>query len=232
MEKDSGRDLLFELEIERQVNAERKNRVLTILGICICAVLIPILICNIILIIKGYINPDEVPSINGYKPMMVLTDSMSPTIKSGDLIIIKEVDPDNLNVGDIITFFDPAGNGQTTVTHTITSVIRTNDVLMFETKGDNNNAPDRLLVEPDAVIGVYVFRIPIVANIAIYMQTVPGLIICFFVPLSALLLYDYVRRRNYEKKNDFKKQVLLSELDFLKNQKSITENSLENKDTK
>ena len=233
MDTDRGRKLLFELEIERQLDAEKKNRALTILGICICAVLIPILICNIILIIKGYINPYEVPSINGYKPMMVLTDSMSPTIKSGDLIIIKEVDPKTLEVGDIITFFDPAGNGQTTVTHTVKSISVENEKLMFETKGDNNNTPDRLLVEAEAVIGIYQFRIPIVANIAIYMQTVPGLIICIFVPLSALVLYDYVRRRNYEKQNDFKKQVLLTELALLKaGNKKLKDNKTENKDTK
>ena len=189
---------------------------LTVLGICLCVVLIPLLICNISLIIQAYKNPDEVPGINGYKPMMVLTDSMSPTIKSGDLIVIKEVDPNSLKVGDIITFFDPAGNGQTTVTHTIKSICTENGVLMFETQGDNNNAPDRLLVEAEAVIGIYGFRLPLVANGVMFMQTVPGLVLCIFGPMGIFILFDLKRRREYEKQQELEREGLLAELSSLR----------------
>lgn len=192
---------------------------LTILGIFLCAILIPLLFCNISLIIQGYQNPDEVPGIKGYKPMMVLTDSMAPTIKSGDLIIIKEIDPNELKVGDIITFFDPAGNGQTTVTHTIISICTENGKLMFETKGDNNNAPDRLLVESEAVIGVYMYRLPILASVAMFMQTVPGLILCIFVPLGIFILCDLRRRRLYEKQYDYETQALMAELSSLRSER-------------
>ena len=189
---------------------------LTIIGICLCAILIPILICNISLIIQGYRNPDKVPGIQGYKPMLVLTDSMAPTIKSGDLIIIKEVDPNTLKEGDIITFFDPAGNGKSTVTHTIVGVNTENGKLRFKTQGDNNNTPDRLLVDADAVVGVYQMRLPMVATVVMFMQTVPGLILCIFLPLGVFIAYDLIRRRLYEKQYNDDRQRLLDELNALR----------------
>ena len=124
-----------------------------------------------------------------------------------------------MEIGDIITFYDPAGNGQTTVTHTINNIIIENEKLMFETKGDNNNTPDRLLVESEAVIGVYVFRIPIVAKVAMYLQTLPGLILCIFLPLGIIILYDLIRRRRYEQMQEIERQEMMLELLSLRSER-------------
>ena len=72
------------------------HRVLTIVGTVLCIILIPILLINITLIAKSYINKDEVPSIGGTFPLIVLTDSMVPEIYSGDLIICKTADAEDI----------------------------------------------------------------------------------------------------------------------------------------
>ena len=214
-----------DLDAKKKLMTNIVQKTLTILGIILCVILVPLLIINIILIIQGAVNPDEVPGIMGYKPMMVLTESMDPKIKSGDLIIIKEIDPTSLKEGDIITFFDPAGNGHSTVTHRIETIIEDpENGLCFETKGDNNNTADRLYVEAEAVVGIYLFRIPVVANIAMFMQTVPGLIICIFVPLVAFVAYDLIRRRQFEKSQKDDKDALLAELEYLRAEKAKMEN--------
>lgn len=197
-----------------------KHRVFTIVGIVLCAILAPLLIINIILVIQGAINPDEVPGIGSYKPMLVLTESMEDYIFAGDLIVVEEVDPTTLKKGDVITFFDPLGNGTSTVTHRIIDVVNDENGLYFQTQGDNNNTPDRELVEAGAVIGIYVFRIPLIAHIAIFMQTVPGLIISIFVPLCAFIGYDLIRRKQYEKKKDEDRDALLAELEALRAEKN------------
>jgi signal peptidase len=153
--------------------------------------------------------------------MMVVTESMEDYILAGDLIIVEEVDPTTLNIGDVITFFDPIGNGTTTVTHRIIDIVNDETGLWFQTKGDNNNIPDREFVESSAVVGIYVFRIPYIANIALFMQSVPGLIICIFVPLAAFVAYDLIRRMQFEKKKDQERDALLAELAALKNEKKL-----------
>ena len=57
---------------------------ITIISILICVLLVPVLVLNVTLLIKSFINKDEVPSIGGYSPMVVLTDSMKGTIDGGD----------------------------------------------------------------------------------------------------------------------------------------------------
>ena len=75
-------------------NKEKKQgKVGNIIGVILCVILVPILLVNVIMIVKGLINPSKVPSIGGYSPLIVLTDSMYPNIKSGDLIIVKVTDP-------------------------------------------------------------------------------------------------------------------------------------------
>ena len=44
------------------------------------------------------------PIIFGYKPLVVLTGSMEPTLKEGGIVYYKKVNPTELKEGDIITF--------------------------------------------------------------------------------------------------------------------------------
>ena len=212
---------------EKETVKDYKHRILTIVGIVLCAIFAPLLIINLILVIQGVVNPDEVPGIGGYKPMMVMTESMEDYILAGDIIIVKEIDPTTLEVGDVITFFDPIGNGTTTVTHRIIDVVNDETGLWFQTQGDNNNTPDRELVESDAVIGIYVFRIPFIAHIALFMQTVPGLIVSIFVPLCAFVGYDLIRRNQYQKKKDEDHEALLAELEALRQEKNRRNDNIE-----
>ena len=107
----------------RKEKASTTHKVLTIVGIVLCVILIPILIINLTLITKSMVNKDEVPSIGGNIPLIVLTDSMSPLIESGDLIICETADAKDIKKDDVISFFDPAGNGSSVVTHRVIEVV-------------------------------------------------------------------------------------------------------------
>ena len=102
---------------------QSRQKLLTIIGAVLCVILIPILIINLTLIVKSYVNTDEVPKIGGVCPLIVLTDSMLPEISSGDLIICKDIDAKDVKVGDVISFFDPAGNGSSVVTHRVIEIV-------------------------------------------------------------------------------------------------------------
>ncbi len=200
------------------------HKVLTIVGIVLCILLIPILLINLTLIAKSYLNKDEVPNIGGTTPLIVLTDSMYPIIESGDLIICQGAEPEEIQVGDVIAFFDPAGNGTTIVTHRVIEVTEQNGELAWRTKGDNNNTEDRLVVTADKLVAVYEgTRIPGFGNVALFMQSTPGLIVCVVCPILLLVGYDIIRRRLYEKANKQDTDQLLAELEELRRQKAEKE---------
>lgn len=197
-----------------------KDKILTAIGTVMCIILIPVLVINLTLIAKSYINKDEVPSVGGYLPLIVLTDSMVPEIYSGDLIICHTEDAEAIKVDDIIAFFDPAGNGTSIVTHRVMEIVDENGKLEFRTKGDNNNTEDKLLVPAESLVGVYKTRIAGLGNVAMFMQSSTGLIVCVVLPIVLLVGYDMIRRRLYEKKKDDNTAALMAELEALRAEKA------------
>ena len=200
--------------------ATAKHKLLTVIGTILCIILTPILIINCTLIIKSYVNSDEVPSVAGIFPMIVLTDSMYQVIQSGDLIICHTAEPEEISQGDVIVFYDPMGNGTTVVTHRGLEVVNENGELSFRTKGDNNNAEDQVAVPEKSLLGTYEKRIPGAGNIAMFMQTTPGLILCCVCPVLLLVGYDMLRRRQYDKKKQKDTDALLAELEALRAMKA------------
>lgn len=198
-------------------------KVLTIFGIILCIILIPILIINIMLITKSYINKDEVPSVGGVFPLIVLTDSMEPEIYSGDLIICNTTEAKDIKVKDVISFFDPAGNGTSIVTHRVVEVVEDNGEIFFRTRGDNNNTEDKELVAAENLVGVYKMRIAGAGHIAMFMQSTAGLIICVVLPIILLVGYDSICRGIYEKNNKQDTDALLAELEALRAEKAEKE---------
>ena len=197
--------------------AELRHKVLTIVGIVLCVILLPILIVNCIMIVQSVVNEDEVPGVGGYSPLIVLTESMDPTIKSGDIIITQKIDGEDVEIKDVISFFDPAGNGTSVVTHRVIDIKEENGVLYFQTQGDNNNTVDRMWVSEDNLVGKWTeIRFGGVGHVALFMQTTGGLIVCVLVPLALLVGYDFLRRRKSDQSKENDVAALMKELEALK----------------
>ena len=210
-------------EKKTEEKTSRAFRTWTVVGIVLCALLMPILVVNVTLIVKSYTNKDAVPSFGGLFPLIVLTDSMYPDIQSGDLILCRQVDAEAVHVGDVISFFDPAGNGSSIVTHRVVEITEEDGKLSFRTKGDYNNVEDKALVPADKVVGVYLRRIPKAGTVAMFMQTTEGLIVCVVLPLVLLVGYDILRTRKLEKANRQSNDELMAELEALRAAKAEKE---------
>jgi signal peptidase len=148
---------------------------------------------------------------------------MVPEIYSGDLIICKTADAEDIEVNDVISFFDPAGNGTSIVTHRVIEIVEDDGEIFFRTRGDNNNTEDKELVPAENLVGVYKMRIAGAGHIAMFMQSTAGLIICVVLPIILLVGYDIIRRRIYEKNNKQDTDALLAELEALRAEKAEKE---------
>ena len=65
----------------------------------------------------------------------------------------------DVKVGDVISFFDPAGNGTSIVTHRVIEIVEEDGEILFRTRGDNNNTEDKELVPAENLVGIYKMRI-------------------------------------------------------------------------
>lgn len=132
------------------------------LVILACIILIPILVINIYIMIQANTNKDEIPQVFGYKPFIVLSGSMESKIHKGDLILTKNIDPEDLKKNDVIAFRD---DQETVTTHRIIDIVEKDGNHYFVTKGDNNDSQDKSLVEYKDVEGIYVGRIPGIGSV-------------------------------------------------------------------
>lgn len=216
----------------------KRHKAFTVIGIILCVILIPVLVINVTMIIKSYTNPDEYPMFAGYTMMIVLSPSMEDTIMTGDLILVKKAEPEDIKGesakgaqdGDIISFFDPDSEKQSVLTHRCVEVTKDKDgSLAFKTKGDNNVSEDLSLAPAKNLIGTYITRIPGAGNIAMWLQTTPGLIVCVAVPIVLLVAYDLIMKKRYDKNKKKDTDALLAELESLRAQQAESENAEEAK---
>lgn len=84
-------------------------------------------------------------------------NSMLPTFGTGDRIQCEAVaDPSALQEGDIIAYWTVIDGERVIKAHRITAIYNGGDYLVFETKGDDNPAPDPLNVHESEVIGKFI----------------------------------------------------------------------------
>lgn len=177
------------------------QKALTAVGLVLCVVFGFTLVCNLTIIIKGALYPEKPPSVLGITPMVVLSGSMSGDaqdhIEVGDLILVGKAEEEALAVGDIIAFM----SGETVITHRIIEIrAAENGALQFFTKGDANNTPDSSPVTADNLVGIYRWRIPKVGELAVFLQTPIGMLLCIGVPMLGFTVYDIIVRRQAAEK--------------------------------
>ena len=177
-----------------------------ILTIIIMIVLCSILLVSGVILINSYIKPNEVPSFFGWKPFIVLSGSMETKIMTGDVVVVKEIDTNNLKENDIVAFKD---DENIVVTHRIIESIRDDDgTIKYKTKGDNNNDEDKGYVKPEQIEGIYKFRIGKLGNLALFIQTPVGMVICISIPLIMLFLVQCKDSMKESKmKDDTQKEI-------------------------
>lgn len=140
----------------------------------------------------------------GFQVFHVVSPSMEPTYSEGDLIYVKEVDPDSIKIGDPITFV--LNEDLVVATHRVVAIDSENR--QFTTKGDANKTEDAAPVHFNNLIGVPVFAIPLLGYVSAYIQTPPGMYvaIAFGVALLAVVfLPDMLAKK--DKKEEMQEEA-------------------------
>lgn len=154
-----------------------------------------IAVTTLAILFVGVFVVQAVPGIVGADASyVVLSGSMEPEISSGDAVIVKSVDPADIESGDVITF---VRDGESTpVTHRVVEVVDTEERLAFETKGDANDSPDPALVPAENVTGEVWIVLPYVGYVVMFANTPRGMALLVGLPVVAFAvseLYAFTR---------------------------------------
>lgn len=126
-----------------------------------------------------------------FRSLLVQSESMSPAIKVGDVVIVRRYRDYSKN--DVITFYD---RDLRIVTHRVTDTFFEGGGVRLTTQGDANRSEDINTIALDQVIGKVVFIIPHAGFLVVFSKSLPGLITLVFVPAIILVLGELLKFRN------------------------------------
>ena len=132
----------------------------------------------------------SVSRVAGFTPLVVRSQSMSPTFNEGDLIIIKAVDTAKLVTGDIITFHTIINNEYALNTHRIEKIAENNGIRNYTTKGDNNAIADTHIISDGDIVGKYVTRLPAVGKFMDFLSGSTGFLLVIVLPMLIFFVYQ------------------------------------------
>lgn len=118
----------------------------------VLAVISRVLLC----IVGGLLLCSIAPKVLGWHSDVVLTGSMLPMMRPGDVVAYQPVPASRLETGQVIVFHDPTRPGQL-LSHRLVRRLPDGQLI---TKGDANPHEDSTPVSPSAVLGVGRLSIP------------------------------------------------------------------------
>ena len=132
----------------------------------------------------------SVSRLAGFAPLIVQSDSMAPTFQKGDMIIIRECDPAELQEGDIITFHTIINNEYALNTHRIVEIRNAGDVRNYVTKGDYNEIEDTHVIADGDIVGRYVEKIPGLGKVMTFISGIVGFLVVIVFPMLLFFIYQ------------------------------------------
>lgn len=139
----------------------------------------------------------------GVQYNIVLTASMEPAIGVGDVVAIEPVDPEKVQVGDIIAFRHPEGKYKHPIIHRVIEIDRSDGGITFKTQGDNLEEEDPWTIQEEHVVGQVGYTIP---KIGILINALRGgsqltYLLLILLPAAALI-YDEIRGLMHPEEDD------------------------------
>ena len=120
------------------------------------------------------------------RPLVVLSGSMEPALRTGDVSVVRSIAPLDARPGDIVTFRDP-DNADRLITHRVRAMRVQGDAVVFRTRGDANNVSEHWRVPASGEIGRLMYRIPKLGWVLSYARS-KGLFMLLLGGALAMLL--------------------------------------------
>lgn len=141
-------------------------------------------------------------SLAGYRIFTVVTESMVPKYKVGDVILVKEEEKSNIQIGDDVTYMGKVGNyADKIVTHQVINIENGEDgLLKFHTKGIANEDEDPLVSE-EQIYGVVQTKLQIVTFLNGIINNMYGMYFLIIIPLAIIMFTEFKAFK--EEKEDY-----------------------------
>ncbi len=177
------------------------KRSVTVLLVGILVLLIGVLITNTVALSKNQLS-----SFFGYTISYVPTESMEPTIRAGETVLIKKGGFEETQVGDIIVYKNNEENKY--IIHRVTRILEDGTLRV---KGDNeytNPSEDNVIITKDNYYGKYVSTVNFLNLKSLVKNKSFILPICILIYLIAVVSEGISIAKRIKAKNEEKLKAL------------------------
>jgi signal peptidase len=136
-------------------------------------------LCGFVLVV---LLAATVPAAFGDRTFVVRSGSMTPAIRTGDVVAVRGIPARTARVGDIVTFDN---HGRFT-SHRVRSIVQRGNRLAFVTQGDANTGQEHWQVAADGTIGRVVDRVPMLGFVVVQVRSTVGQLGLIVLPALAL----------------------------------------------
>lgn len=196
------------------LNKIRNNKALKIIGNILYYLLVVFIVLILLVVILQRVTKNNA-SIGGIRIFNIVTESMVPEYKVGDILISKSTSLDKIKVGDDIVYL---GNKDTftgkVVTHRVIDIEKNEDgTYLFHTKGIANTAEDPV-VSGSQVYGVIIYKTVILSFISKIINNLYGFYFLIFTPLTILIVVKIIKiyqERKYDEESEDEEEDISEE---------------------
>ena len=131
-------------------------------------------------------------SIFNYRMFTVISGSMEPKYKIGDVLIAKEVDPAKIKVGDTISYLGNVNSFKDkVVTHQVVGIEKVDGNYYFHTKGLANIVEDPL-VSANQLYGKVIYKCTIISLVYKIVSTNVGFYLFIIIPILYIISSEII----------------------------------------
>ena len=157
---------------------------------------IKVLSTILIVLVMGIIITQRVfnnnVSILGYRIFTIATGSMEPEYKVMDIILIKEVKPNTIKVGDDLVYMGKEGDFKDKIiTHRVIEINNNENPITFKTKGIANPTEDPMINE-DQIYGRVLFKTKLLSFINKIINNPIGFYTLIVLPVAILIFLEII----------------------------------------
>lgn len=154
-----------------------------------------------ILTICGILLPDTYRKIIPYRFHYVLTNSMEPTITTHSLVLVKTCDNHmQIEKDDIIVFFANRFGETMMIMHRFSHTeMNEEGELVYKTRPEGSDTPDIYETQREDILGVYLWHIPYIGKLILFLKSSFGLI--WICQITVILLVNALLSAKWKEKS-------------------------------
>ena len=182
----------------------KENKALKIIGNILYILLFVIVLLMLVVVILQRVSDNSI-SLGGYRLFTVATGSMEPKYEVGDILISKEINPNDIQIGDDIVYRGKEGsfNGKV-VTHQVVSIRDEEGNKKIITKGIANTEEDPE-IDSTQVYGKVIYKVQTLSFISQIIKNIYVFYFIIFVPIAIIIFRQiryYLRKDDDEDKEE------------------------------